>query len=406
MSIRPELVLWLGIGVVFAKFRIPENAPVQRLATTLEAFVKANPGDATGHYNLARLHYLAYALRTDTASYFPSDEGPPRIANRFHPGKAQPSSGTASPKIGNGEALAHLRAASVEIREAMRLEASNPLHALTAACIWEDGANDAAMVEKNATRAVWMGRAVEEYKRAFDLSIRKDILLKRQPIAGIQSLVSWEAVHSWLRMVDASGAPAAEVARVREQVSKLDSLPRGGITPVIFTLESGRQSLDSLVNREARVPFDLDGTGRAQTWNWVNPSASILVWDPARTGAITSGRQLFGSVTWWMFWEDGYQALAALDANGDGWLTGAELDGLAIWNDRNQNGLSDPGEVVPIEQTAIAAIRVRADFRDGESLASLDGIRLLDGSTRPTWDWVATPVHATMSRDAWTPTTH
>ncbi|MBT3202234.1 MAG: hypothetical protein HN350_20220, partial [Phycisphaerales bacterium] len=49
------------------------------------------------------------------------------------------------------------------------------------------------------------------------------------------------------------------------------------------------------------VRFDLDGDGRAQSWPWVKPTTGILVWDPSGQGRITSGQQLFGSVTIWMF---------------------------------------------------------------------------------------------------------
>ena len=56
-----------------------------------------------------------------------------------------------------------------------------------------------------------------------------------------------------------------------------------------------------------------------------------------------------------MFWQDGYQALAALDDDHDGWLRGRELR------------ISDPGEVIPIEQTDIGSIAVRRDGADGIS---------------------------------------
>jgi hypothetical protein len=63
---------------------------------------------------------------------------------------------------------------------------------------------------------------------------------------------------------------------------------------------------------------------------------------------IESGRQLFGSVTWWMFWRDGYQAPAALDDDGNGWLEGNELAGIAIWRDLNGNGVCDPSEIISL----------------------------------------------------------
>src|SRR5438445_365240 len=110
-------------------------------------------------------------------------------------------------------------------------------------------------------------------------------------------------------------------------------LPRP-ITPIAIPLEANLRVCD-LEALDARVPFDADGSGLRKTWSWITPKAGWLVYDPARTGEVTSALQLFGNVTFWCFWDDGYQALAALDDNGDGLLTGKELNGLAIWHDKN-----------------------------------------------------------------------
>jgi hypothetical protein len=40
---------------------------------------------------------------------------------------------------------------------------------------------------------------------------------------------------------------------------------------------------------------------------------------------LTSALQLFGNVTFWMFWSNGFEAMRALDDNQDGTLAGGEL---------------------------------------------------------------------------------
>ena len=151
--------------------------------------------------------------------------------------------------------------------------------------------------------------------------------------------------------------------------------------------------MGDLLDESRSVSFDLDGSGRGQKWSWVKSDTAILVWDPERSGEITSGRQLFGNVTWWIFWENGYQALAALDDDRDGWLRGDEMKGLALWFDRNQNGRSDPGEVVPIEQTEIESIAVRFEGREADgSWRAVRGVEMKDGSVVPSWDWLARSV--------------
>src|SRR5690606_7114804 len=87
-------------------------------------------------------------------------------------------------------------------------------------------------------------------------------------------------------------------------------------------------------------------------------------------------------------WRDGYQPLAMLDDDGDGTLTGSELAGVAVWHDANGNAVSDPGEVVSAESFGIAAIETRSTGESMPILSNPHGLRLRDGGTLPTYDWM------------------
>ncbi|MEO6708659.1 MAG: hypothetical protein ABI054_14530, partial [Planctomycetota bacterium] len=102
--------------------------------------------------------------------------------------------------------------------------------------------------------------------------------------------------------------------------------------------------------------------------------------------------QLFGSATWWMFFENGYRALEALDSDGNGSLTGDELDGLALWRDADSDGVSDAGEVESLSARGVVALTTKADGIDGLSPTCSRGVMFADNSLRPTFDWVASPV--------------
>lgn len=122
----------------------------------------------------------------------------------------------------------------------------------------------------------------------------------------------------------------------------------------------------------------------------------MLVFDPSKSGKITSGTELFGNYTFGGkssdvfknatlshkaekssdLWADGFEALSVLDKNGDGIISGDELDSLGLWFDRNQNGKSEPGEVIPIKEKGILELRYRNTFKD-----SLGNIRLKSGYT-------------------------
>ena len=140
------------------------------------------------------------------------------------------------------------------------------------------------------------------------------------------------------------------------------------------------------------MTFDLDGTGRKAQWPWIKPSTGLLVWDPQNKGEITSGRQLFGTATWWLLFPNGYAALDALDDNRDGSLSGAELRGIGVWFDKNANGRSDPGEVQPVTDFGVQAIRTRSTGSDHGMPMNAQGIVLKNGAVVPTYDWVVSPV--------------
>ena len=115
-----------------------------------------------------------------------------------------------------------------------------------------------------------------------------------------------------------------------------------------------------------------------------------LVYAPRADRRVTSALQLFGSVTFWLFWDNGYAALRALDDNHDGSLTGAELEGLALWQDRNGNGVHDDGEVKPLAAWGIVGLSCAHESggdRDFDIAAtSPAGVTFAGGHTRATYD--------------------
>jgi hypothetical protein len=258
--------------------------------------------------------------------------------------------------------------------------------------------DDAAI--RDAARKVlledWKESIAEEYFLAFSLALPADSQRAEKPIWGsMDSWVTYEAAKAYVAVVEARGAREDEKVRLevaRASVKAFDGLPRpDAITPIIFPTR-GAAMLASCLAPETRVCFDLDGTGRDRTWPWVQPDTGILVWDPGRTGRIASGRQLFGSVTWWLFFADGYEALASLDDDADGELDEAEMQGIGVWLDRNADGISDEGEVVPAEDFGIVRLAARAaEVVDG-CPAHRQGLTLRDGRVLPTHDWIAEPV--------------
>ncbi len=204
---------------------------------------------------------------------------------------------------------------------------------------------------------------------------------KSKSTAGMsERFVAEESAGYLIALLDAK-QDAAELARLKAAQKQLRSLPRP-ITPILVGA-SADATLEQSVDAQAKVVFDLDGTG-ARHWGWIRPGAAWLVYAPK--GCVTSGLQLFGSVTFWVFWHDGYEALAALDHDCDRFLRGHQLADLRLWRD-NGDGICEPSELERLDGVREIATRPNAL---SPALSHARGLVYEDGRTRPTYDWVTT----------------
>ena len=212
-------------------------------------------------------------------------------------------------------------------------------------------------------------------------------------MAGLKSLVGYEAGERYIKLTKQLGLDSKDeskqlIAKIENDIKTLKTKPRGPITPIIFRTDRARP-LKELVSHK-KVDFDLDGDLRVEKSSWVTGETCMLAWDPQATGKIKNGRQLFGSVTWWIFFDNGYRALDALDDNRDGWLKDSELKGIVVWRDRNTNGKSDAGEVVSLRSLGIEAISVKATGKEDGCPCNRTGLKRSDGRVLPTYDWIST----------------
>ena len=107
--------------------------------------------------------------------------------------------------------------------------------------------------------------------------------------------------------------------------------------------------------------FDHDGNGFAENTGWVDSNDALLVLDRNQNGLIDDGKELFGSNTLLSSGkraQNGFEALAEFDENRDGVIDAADSvwSRLQLWQDKNQNGLVDEGELLSLSNTQITAI--------------------------------------------------
>ncbi len=134
----------------------------------------------------------------------------------------------------------------------------------------------------------------------------------------------------------------------------------GADSPLVVDFSGGNPQL-SAPNLGAF--FDMMGTGTKYQYSWPsNPNSVLfLAYDKFNDGNIKDINQLFGNNTVGPDGKtasNGFEALKKFDENGDGFID--ENDSifyqLKLWSDKNENGISEPGELYTLAQKGIKRI--------------------------------------------------
>jgi len=163
-------------------------------------------------------------------------------------------------------------------------------------------------------------------------------------------------------------------------------------SPLVLDLDSDGLELTSLPEG---VSFDLLGQGPVQT-AWMRDGAdAFLVLDRNGNGRIDDGRELFGEAVGLdnKSTLDGFEALSLVDdprhgGNADGRVTARDklFSRLALWSDRNLDGVSQPGELRSLAQAKVSELdlgctyRPEASDRHGNQLSLQGQFRRSDGT--------------------------
>ena len=128
-------------------------------------------------------------------------------------------------------------------------------------------------------------------------------------------------------------------------------------TPLVLSFDAAPVRFEASAGAPA---FDFAATGTCAT-DW--PSAPWLALDRDLNGQIDSGRELFGSGTRLASGRraaHGFEALAELDADGDGRVTPADprFAELVLWSDHDSDRAGDLAELVPATANGLVAIHL------------------------------------------------
>ena len=378
-----------------AIFGGPEWLPVEQLLRKAEEDVAKSPKNASAVYTLARVHYLAFAAKRNRIPGFRQPTGPEPAPASMDPVSRNGIGAGGGSELTSAERLDHAVQAWNRFAECLRLDPTYALGALGQASLLEqllDAQAQAGGDLPKEFRTLGPQDVWKTYVKAFSLGVLSEEPLKGVP-EGPSAFVSHEAATALLRLGKSrrlTGDDHKTLEVAQERIRRLRKLPYR-ITPIVFALRPVRKLTDLLVPN-VTVDFNLRGYGFPERWPWVKPELGFLAWDPLESGRIESGQQLFGSYTFQIFWQTGYHALATLDDNRDGTLSGSELRGLSVWFDCNSDGRSSAGEVIPLRGLGVVALQTTATSREGKHPMNTRGIAFVDGRILPTWDWVVEPV--------------
>ncbi|MBL0943036.1 MAG: hypothetical protein IBJ04_01735 [Hydrogenophaga sp.] len=136
-----------------------------------------------------------------------------------------------------------------------------------------------------------------------------------------------------------------------------------------------------LTGASGNVLFDHNADGIRTGTGWARADDGFLVRDLNGNGRIDSGRELFGVDTVkrnGQFASQGFDALADLDANGDGQVTSADAAWaqLQVWRDANQDGISQSSELSKLDALGITRISLNGSSSGPQAGQTLNNNRV------------------------------
>ncbi|HLO62597.1 MAG TPA: hypothetical protein VK165_06490 [Azonexus sp.] len=162
-----------------------------------------------------------------------------------------------------------------------------------------------------------------------------------------------------------------------------------------LTLDLNGNGIETVPLKRPPLFFDLNADGIKTSVGWIAPSDGLLALDRNGNGTIDDGSELFGDATPSYntagTTADGFAALAQEDTNHDGMVNAqdANFANLRVWQDLNQDGISQSDELSTLDAAGIASFNVARTAHSqmlpsGNQMADLGTFTRTDGSTGAT----------------------
>ena len=134
----------------------------------------------------------------------------------------------------------------------------------------------------------------------------------------------------------------------------------GGGKPIVLDLDGDGVELVAL--EDSTAFYDINGDGYRERMAWASADAGFLAYDKDSDGVISAHDEL-SFVSYVEGAQTDLEGLAHFDTNGNGELDpgDAEWSKFRVWQDLDQDGESDPGELRTLAEAGIASISLTSD---------------------------------------------
>lgn len=145
--------------------------------------------------------------------------------------------------------------------------------------------------------------------------------------------------------------------------------------------------LDTIDINNSQIYFDVDNDGFREQTGWISGKEAILAIDKNENGKIDNQSEMFGSTE-----KTGVEELRELDTNGDGIINAQDSDfnKIRLWQDLNENGVTDEGELKTLAEAGIESIYTSAykinSLNNNNIITEKATIQYTDGSTKDLYD--------------------
>jgi Ca2+-binding RTX toxin-like protein len=188
-----------------------------------------------------------------------------------------------------------------------------------------------------------------------------------------------------VKITDPSGASTTQNISVLHFGPYLPPTPPGGGGKKPIAIDLNGNGFEFINVNDSNVFFDVNGDGWKRRTAWVAPGDGLLAYDIDGDGKIDKA----GEISFAQY-KNGAQSdlegLTAFDTNGDGRFTAADdaWTRFGVWQDSNQNGITDAGEFKSLDAMGVNAVELTGDGQfavvNGQTVHGIGSMEKIDGS--------------------------